>query len=67
MLDNKEVLVTQGASMLPLFLALYFGDSVVIGLVLYFIIGLPTELIWIFAIVKLVRRVRGYWVGSTKS
>lgn len=67
MLDNKEVLVTQGASMLPLFLALYFGDSVVIGLVLYFMIGLPTELIWIFAIVKLVRRVRGYWVGSTKS
>jgi hypothetical protein len=67
LLDNKEGLVTQGASMLPLFLALHIGDSIVIGLALYFLIGLPTELIWVFAIVKLVRRVKGYWVGSTKS
>ena len=65
MLDNKEILVSEGASVLPLFVVLYFIDCLPIGIVLYFIIGLPHELIWAFAAIKLARTIRTKWAGKT--
>jgi TolA-binding protein len=60
--DNAKGLVAQGSRLLPLFLTLYFGNSLGIGIFLYFFAGLPNELMWAFAFSRLVLRMQ---LGAT--
>ncbi|KAL3792492.1 hypothetical protein HJC23_008414 [Cyclotella cryptica] len=57
-LDNSDRLVKQCTSMLPLTLTLFLGNSCIIGGFLYFVVGVPYELILMFAIARLVRRIK---------
>lgn len=59
-MDNAEEIVTQSISIVPLFLTLYLSNSLVIGGVLLFVVSLPKEMMWIFAIVRLVRQMNQY-------
>lgn len=58
MFDNAEGLVAQGSTMLPLFMALYAGGSFFVGSILYFVFGMPNELIWAFALIQFMRKMR---------
>ena len=58
MLDNADELVTRGSSMLPLFIALYVGGSFVVGILFYFIVGIPNELLWFFALIQITRKMK---------
>eukprot|EP00956_Cyclotella_meneghiniana_P024707 scaffold49985_cov70-Cyclotella_meneghiniana.AAC.5 len=59
-MDNAEELATQLISAVPLFLTFYLSNSLVIGGVLFFIVCLPNEMIWIFVIVRLVHQMNRF-------